>query len=74
VLGTQAPHQQGHQDGQGRWTGFDIDFCRALAAAVVGSPDRVVFVPLSNDMRLAALKAARMAIVRLARLMVGPWR
>jgi general L-amino acid transport system substrate-binding protein len=52
-----------HQDGQGRWTGFDIDFCRSLAAAVVGSPDRVVFMPLSNDMRLAALKAGQVDVL-----------
>lgn len=52
-----------HQDGAGRWTGFDIDFCRALAAAVLGDPDRVTFVPLTNDQRFAALKAGQVDLL-----------
>jgi general L-amino acid transport system substrate-binding protein len=28
-------------DGQGHYTGFDIDFCRAVAAAIVGSAERI---------------------------------
>lgn len=44
-------------DSAGRWRGFDADFCRAVAAAVLGDPDRVTFIPLTNDRRLAALKA-----------------
>jgi general L-amino acid transport system substrate-binding protein len=30
-------------DSTGHYTGFDIDFCRAVAAAIVGSPDRIRF-------------------------------
>lgn len=52
-----------HRDAQGRWSGFDIDFCRALAAAVLGSPERVAFIPLTNDMRLAALKAGQVDLL-----------
>lgn len=52
-----------HQDGAGRWTGFDVDFCRALAAAVLGGPDRVAFVPLSNDQRIPALKAGQVDLL-----------
>lgn len=52
-----------HQDGAGRWTGFDIDFCRALAAAVLGSPDKVAFIPLTNDLRFAALKAGEVDLL-----------
>jgi general L-amino acid transport system substrate-binding protein len=44
-------------DSRGNWRGFDADFCRALAAAVLGDPDKVVFVPLSNEQRLPGLKA-----------------
>ncbi len=40
----------------GKWAGFDVDFCRALAAAVLGSPDRVSFVPLSAAERFDALR------------------
>ncbi|MDP1736725.1 MAG: amino acid ABC transporter substrate-binding protein [Caulobacter sp.] len=44
-------------DSAGRWRGFDVDFCRAVAAAVLGDPDKVAFIPLTNDRRLTALKA-----------------
>lgn len=46
------------KDGTGRWVGFDADFCRAVAAAVLGDPDKVTFVPLSAAERFGALKAA----------------
>lgn len=39
----------------GAWVGFDVDFCRAVAAAVLGDADRVDFVPLSLADRFAAL-------------------
>lgn len=44
-------------DSRRQWRGFDVDFCRALAAAVLGDAERVTFVPLDNERRLAALKA-----------------
>ena len=46
----------GQIDAQGRWTGFDIDFCRAVATAVLGDPDKVDFVPLTTRERLSALR------------------
>ncbi len=39
----------------GVWHGFDVDFCRAVAAAVLGDPDKVRFVPLSAAARFDAL-------------------
>jgi general L-amino acid transport system substrate-binding protein len=30
-------------DGQGRWTGLNVDVCRGIAAAVLGSPDRIEY-------------------------------
>ena len=27
------------KDGSGRWSGLDADFCRAMAAAVLGDPE-----------------------------------
>ncbi len=33
------------QDAQGGYRGLDIDVCRAVAAAVLGSPDKVRFIP-----------------------------
>lgn len=47
----------------GKWSGFDVDFCRAVAAAVLGSADRVTFVPLSAAERFEALKSGRIDIL-----------
>src|SRR5690606_16948081 len=33
-----------HND-KGEWTGFDADFCRAVAAAIFDDPTKVTFVP-----------------------------
>jgi general L-amino acid transport system substrate-binding protein len=49
----------------GRWSGFDVDFCRAVAAAVFGSPDKVDFIPLTGTSRFALLQTG--AIDLLAR-------
>lgn len=35
-------------DATGRYRGFDIDVCRAIAAAVFGTSDKIKFVPVSN--------------------------
>ena len=52
-----------YQDNSGRWRGFDVDFCRATAAAVLGDPDAVVFVPLTNAERFAALTEGRVDVL-----------
>ncbi len=46
----------GQIDAQGQWSGFDIDFCRALATAVFGEPGKVEFVPLTTKERFTALR------------------
>jgi general L-amino acid transport system substrate-binding protein len=51
------------QDAGGRWRGLDADFCRAVAAAVVGDPDRVQFVPLRASTRFPALQARRIDLL-----------
>ena len=43
-------------DQRGIWTGFDVDFCRAIAAAIFGDPNKVKLVPLSADARFQALE------------------
>jgi len=43
-------------DDRGNWTGLDVDFCRALAAAVVGDASKVKFTPLSAKDRFEPLK------------------
>jgi general L-amino acid transport system substrate-binding protein len=37
----------GYLDADGRIVGFDIDMCRAVAAAVLGDPDAVEIVPIT---------------------------
>lgn len=51
------------KDSRGRWRGFDVDFCRAVAAAVLGDPLKVTFVPLDNEHRLSALKAGEVDLL-----------
>lgn len=43
-------------DGEGRWTGFDVDLCRAVAVAIFGDPNRMEFVALTGDSRFAHLQ------------------
>lgn len=51
------------KDGKGRWSGFDVDFCRALAAAVLGDPDKVDFSPLNAAERFEALQTAKIDVL-----------
>jgi len=52
-----------YTDNQGRWRGFDIDFCRATAAAIFGNPDAVRYVPLTNANRMQALADGRVDVL-----------
>lgn len=51
------------QDASGNWQGFDVGFCRALAAAVLGDPRAVEFIPLSAQARLEALRAEEVDVL-----------
>ena len=42
-------------DANGRWEGFDVAVCRAVAAAVLGDPDAITFVPTTGKTRFTAL-------------------
>ena len=52
-----------YTDNRGQWRGFDVDFCRATAAAVLGDPDAVRFVPLAIGDRFEALADGRIAVL-----------
>lgn len=43
----------------GTWRGFDVDYCRAVAAAVLGDPAKVGFVPVSAAERFDVLKSGK---------------
>jgi general L-amino acid transport system substrate-binding protein len=42
-------------DANGNWAGFDVDVCRAVAAAVLGDPSAVKFTPTTGKTRFTAL-------------------
>lgn len=50
-------------DASGRWSGLDVDFCAALAVAVLGSKDAVQYRPLSNGQRFGALSAGEIDVL-----------
>lgn len=52
-----------YTDNRGEWRGFDVDFCRALAAAVLGDETRVRFVPLTGSQRFEALRSGRVDVL-----------
>lgn len=61
------------KDASGRWVGLGADFCRAIAAAVLGDPEKVQFRPLKATERFPALTAntidvlARIAVWTMSR-------
>ena len=50
-------------DSRGEWRGMDVDFCRALAAAVLKDPARVRWSPLTSQQRFTALQSGEIDIL-----------
>ena len=50
-------------DDAGEWTGFDVDFCRAMAAAVLGDPKAVKFTPTTGKTRFPALQSGEVDVL-----------
>ena len=53
----------GLPDAQGNWTGLDVDFCRAIAAAIFNDASKVKFVPLSAKDRFTALQSGEVDVL-----------
>src|ERR1700689_5975711 len=53
----------GMPDPQGNWTGFCVDFCRAIAAAIFNDPTKVKFVPLTAANRFTALQSGEVDVL-----------
>jgi len=53
----------GLPDAQGNWTGLDIDFCRAIAAAIFDDHTKVKFVPLTAKDRFTALQSGEVDVL-----------
>jgi general L-amino acid transport system substrate-binding protein len=50
-------------DDAGVWQGFDADYCRAIAAAVLGNANAVTFVPLTAAARFTALQSGEVDVL-----------
>ena len=53
----------GAPDANGEWKGFDVDLCRAVAAAVLGDPTKVKFVPTTGETRFTALASGEVDLL-----------
>jgi general L-amino acid transport system substrate-binding protein len=53
----------GMPDPQGNWTGFDVEFCRAIAVAIFNDPTKVKFVPLTAANRFTALQSGEIDVL-----------
>jgi len=53
----------GLPDAQGKWTGLDVDLCRAIAAAIFNDANKVKFVPLSAKDRFTALQSGEVDVL-----------
>ncbi len=50
-------------DEKGQWTGLDVDYCRAIAAAIFGDATKAKFVPLSAKDRFTALQSGEIDVL-----------
>ncbi|WP_299562484.1 amino acid ABC transporter substrate-binding protein [Enterovirga sp.] len=53
----------GVPNAQGEWSGLDVDFCRAIAAAIFNDPTKVRFIPLSAKDRFTALQSGEIDVL-----------
>jgi general L-amino acid transport system substrate-binding protein len=53
----------GVPDAQGNWTGLDVDYCRAVSAAIFNDPNKVRFIPLSAKDRFTALQSGEIDLL-----------
>ena len=53
----------GQADAQGNWSGLDVDYCRAIAAAIFNDAKKVKFVPLSSKDRFTALQSGEIDVL-----------
>lgn len=51
------------QDDQGNWSGLDVDYCKAIAAAIFGDAEAVRYSPLSAKERFTALSSGEVDIL-----------
>src|SRR5246127_5878804 len=52
-----------NKDDKGNWSGFDVDFCRAIAAAIFDDPNKVKFVPLDASESFTELQKRKVDVL-----------
>lgn len=50
-------------DDKGAWKGFDIELCKALATAILGSPDKLKVIPVSFSQRFPAIQSGDIDVI-----------
>jgi general L-amino acid transport system substrate-binding protein len=50
-------------DDKGNWTGLDVDYCKAIAAAVLGDAGKVKYVPTTAKERFSALQSGEIDVL-----------
>ena len=51
------------QDDKGKWTGLDVDVCRAVSAAIFGDAEKVKYVPTTAQQRFTALQSGEVDVL-----------
>ena len=50
-------------DGQDHWMGFDVDYCKAIAAAVLDTPAKVAYLPIPRLARFSRLNSGEIDVL-----------
>jgi general L-amino acid transport system substrate-binding protein len=50
-------------DSQGKWTGLDVDLCKAIAVAMFGDGEKVKFTPTTAQQRFVALQSGEVDVI-----------
>jgi len=50
-------------DSAGKWSGLDVDVCKALAAATLGDVEKIKYVPLNAQQRFTALQSGEIDVL-----------
>lgn len=56
-------HGLSHRSNDGDWSGMDVDLCRAVAAAVLGSAQKIELIALSTAERFSALREGKIDLL-----------
>jgi general L-amino acid transport system substrate-binding protein len=51
------------RDSNGNWSGFDVDLCRAIAAAIFNDVSKINYVPLDANRRFEALQSGSIDVL-----------